>query len=136
MSALSMPLQGFPTRFPYGVPSNPVVAKGAADALPVADEVVMVTASAVDAMTLPLPVAGVYPANLSLGDLLGDPKDDGKSILLIVTTAFAHTITTPTGGINKTLHIVTFTAVVGNWIYLFAFGGTWYVIGSQGATLS
>lgn len=85
-------------------------------------------------MTLPLPKAGVYFP--SVPGSLGDPQDDGKELMVVSTTAFAHTITTPAGGINKTLHIATFGAAVGNWVQLKAFGGTWYVVGSLGVTLS
>jgi hypothetical protein len=67
---------------------------------------------------------------------LGDPGNDGNCLFVISTTAFAHTITTAAGKINGTLHIATFAAAVGNWIEFEAFNGIWYVVGSNGVTLS
>ncbi|SRR6266436_4565299 len=136
MSFLGQPLLGVATRYPYGLCKNPVVAAGAADVLPVADADVFVTRAGVDAMTLAGPKAGVYPAGTAVMQALGDPQDDGKRLRVVVTTAFAHTITTPAGKINGTLHIITFTAVVGNFVELEAFNGSWYVVGQQGATLT
>lgn len=135
MSALAQPTLGAPSRWPYGAPYNPVVAKGAADALPVSDAVVMVTATGVDAMTLALPKAGTYGL-IPGGNALGEPADDGKRLLVYLTTAFIHTITTPTNGINGSKHLVTFTAVVGNFIEFLAFNGTWYVVAQLGATIT
>lgn len=136
MSYLTQPLMGPPTRFPSGTVENPVVAAGAADALPVASGCVFVTRAGVDAMTLAAPVAGVYPTGAQNSQLQGDPRDDGKALLVVLTTAQLHTITTPAGKINGSLHLVTFTAVIGNWVLFIAFNGIWYVVGSQGATLS
>lgn len=137
MSFLGQPLNGFVTRWPYGFCKNPVVAPGAADALPVADADVMVTRAGVDAMTLGTPKPGVYPAGSTALQSLGDPQDDGKVLRVICTTAFAHTITAAAGKINNGLFFkITFTAVVGNFAVLYAFGGFWYLLDSKGATLS
>lgn len=125
---------GSPSHHPHGLVENPVQANGTADAIPVGSGSVFVTTGQVDAMTLALPKAGVYTP--SVPQSAGDPRDDGKMILIVATTAFAHTVTTPAGGINKTLHILTFAAAVGNWVQLIAFQGTWYVIGSLGVTIS
>jgi hypothetical protein len=134
MGSILTPPTGSPAHFPFGKVVNPVQAAAAADVLPVADAVVFVTRAGVDAMTLALPIAGSYPAGVPLS--LGDPRDDGKKLLVVSTTAFAHTITTPANGINKTLHIATFGAAVGNWVLLIAFQGTWYMVGQLGVTLS
>lgn len=136
MSFLGQPIIGTVTRFPYGVTKNPVVAPGATDALPVADAVVMVTRAGVNAMTLATPIAGVYPSGNTLIQGLGDPQDDGKILLVVTTTAQAHTITTAANKINGNKAIATFAAAVGNWIRLIAFNGVWYVIGSAGITLT
>lgn len=136
MSFLGQPILGQATRFPYGVCKNPVKASGSTDALPVADADVFVTTAGVDAMTLALPRAGVYPAGTTVMQALGDPQDDGKRLLIRSTTAFAHTITTPALGVNGALHIITFSGVVTNFVELEAFNGSWWVIGSSGATLS
>lgn len=71
----------------------------------------MITAAGIAACTLALPIAGT---------------DDGKILTIISTTANAHTVTTPAGGLNKTLHIGTFAATVGAYMLLVAFSGTWY----------
>lgn len=137
MASIAMPTQGFPTRFPYGAPYNPINAAGAADVLPVSDCVVFVTKAGVDAMTLAAPVAGVYPANTSLGDVLGTPNDDGKRILIMSTTLFAHTITTPANKINGNKHILTFGALAaGNFVELIAFNGVWWIVASLNVTPS
>jgi len=134
MGSLKTPNIGFPTRFPYGKPYNPVVAPGATDALPIFDGVVFVTYAGVDAMTLGTPVAGVYPG-IGSNDL-GVPNDDGKRLLVYSTTAFAHTITTAAGKINGTDHIATFGGALGDFIELIAFNGIWYVLSQNGIVLS
>jgi hypothetical protein len=83
---------------------------------------VLLTAAGVVTATLPLPIAG--PPGVG---------DDGKIICFISTTANAHTVTTPAGGLNKTLHIATFAAAVGAYMWLVAFGGSWYVLNSNSA---
>lgn len=125
---------GSPTHFPYGTVRNPVQAAGSADVIPVSSGEVFITKAGIDAMTLALPTAGVYPSGVSQS--LGDPKDDGKELLIVSTTAFAHTITTPATGVNKTLHLLTFAGAVGNHVRLKAFAATWYVVGSSGVTAS
>ena len=134
MGALSNPSMGSPAHFPYGVVENPTQATGNADILPINSSEVFITTAGVDAMTLALPKAGVYTP--SVPGSLGDPRDDGKEIMIVSTTAFAHTITTPANGINKTLHLATFAGAVGNWIQLKAFGGTWYNVGASGVVVS
>ena len=126
---------GIPTYFPYGLVENPVQAKGSTDVIPVGSGEVFITTAGVDAMTLALPKAGVYPAGVAQS--LGDPRDDGKEIVIISTTLFAHTITTPTNGINGSLHLVTFGALAaGNYIRLKAFNGTWWQLDSRNATVT
>lgn len=134
MGSLATLGSGFTTHFPYGVVQNPVVAAGSADALPVRSGEVFVTKAGVDAMTLALPTAGDYPSGVA--NSIGNPRDDGKELLIVSTTAFAHTITTPATGVNKTLHLLTFAGAVGNWVKIKAFAATWYVIGSSGVTAS
>ena len=134
MGSIANPGMGSPTHFPYGLVENPVAAAGTADVIAVNSQQVFVTATGVDAMTLAKPIAGVYPAGVP--GSLGDPRDDGKEILIVSTTAQAHTVTTPANGINKTQHLLTFAGAVDNWVRLKAFGGTWYTIGSSGVTPS
>ncbi|SRR5229473_1168370 len=136
MSFLGQPLLGVPTRYPYGVCKNPVIAAGAADVLPVADADVFLTRAGVDAATLAAPKAGVYPAGTAVMQALGDAQDDGKVLRIISTTAFAHTVTTPANKINGNKLTATFAAAVGNNLVLIAFGGVWYVISSVGITLT
>lgn len=136
MSFLGQPLLGRPTRFPYGVHKNPVVAGGASDALPVSDADVFVTTAGVNAMTLGNPVAGVYPAGTAVMQALGAPGDDGARLLVRSTTANAHTITTAANKINGNKHVITFSGAVTDFVELEAFNGIWWVIGSSGATLT
>jgi hypothetical protein len=136
MSALQQPLLGFVTRFPYGMCKNPVVAAGATDALPVADANVFITRAGVDAMTLAAPKAGVYQAGSNLIQSLGDPQDDGKTLFVISTTAFAHTITAPAGKMNGTLHLATFAGAIGNFVEFKAFNGIWYISDLLGVVIS
>lgn len=82
---------------------------------------IFLTKAGVAAMTLALPTA---------------VTDDFKTIVIISTTANAHTITTPTAGINGALHIVTFAAAVGSAVELTAYNGSWWAFASIGATLS
>lgn len=134
VGALSNLSFGSPSHFPYGIVQNPVKAAGSADVIPVASGEVFVTATGVDAMTLALPRAGVYPAGVPQS--LGDPRDDGKELLILSTTAQAHTVTTPALGINGVNHILTFGGAVDDWIKLKAFNGTWWVVGSNGVVVS
>jgi hypothetical protein len=136
MASLGMPSLGFPSRFPYGAPYNPINAAGSADALPIADCVVFVTKAGVDAMTLATPVAGTYPSSNALGDILGTPNDDGKRILIYSTTAQAHTVTTSANKINGSKHIATFAGAIGDFLELIAFNGVWWVVAQLGITLS
>jgi hypothetical protein len=62
--------------------------------------------------------------------------DDGKTVTIVSTTAFAHTITTGANGINGSLHIATFGAAVGNFIVFKAFNGSWWVVGNTGVALT
>jgi hypothetical protein len=136
MSFLGQPLLGRPTRFPYGVHKNPVLAPGATDALPVSDADVFVTRAGVNAMTLGTPLAGDYPVGTAVMQALGNPRDDGIRLRVVSTTAFAHTITTAANKINGNKLTATFAAAVGNWIEFEALGGIWYVTGSLGITLT
>jgi hypothetical protein len=76
----------------------------------------------VDAVTLNAPIAGI---------------NDGYEILIISTTANAHTVTstgnlqTGTAGVNK----ATFPAQAGAAIWLVAFNGKWVVSGVNGAVV-
>jgi len=78
-----------------------------------------------DAITLPLPTAGV---------------DDGIAINVWSDTLFAHTVTLPgTGyatGAATIKTIATFAAFRGAGMTLRAFNGTWQVVGQSGITFS
>ncbi len=87
---------------------------------------VFITKAGVAVMTLPLPTAGLPSAG----------GDDGRELTIITTGAYAHTVTTPAGGLNGASHIATFAAAVGNNIKLKAYNAVWYVESSIGITLS
>lgn len=82
---------------------------------------VLITAAGVAACTLALPVVGT---------------DDGKVLMIVSTTANAHTVTTPALGLNKALHIATFAATIGAYMILLAYQGTWYVLCSNTAAFA
>jgi hypothetical protein len=105
---------GTPT-YPYG-PGAILGKKGAA----------WLTGAAAMAMTLALPSAAT---------------DDGKTLTVYSTTAFAHTITAPVGvGAFKNGaavgNILTFGAAAGNQVTMKAYNGFWVVTGSVNVTLS
>lgn len=82
---------------------------------------VVITKGSACALTLAAPVAGA---------------DDGKTLVVVSTTGFAHTVTTPANKINGTLHIATFNTTVGTTLSLRAYGGVWYASAVTGITLS
>lgn len=72
-----------------------------------------------------LSAAGVVTATLAK-PIIG--TDDGKVMVIITTTAQAHTITTPANGLNGNKSVATFTATIGNYMFLVAFNGSWFVL--------
>jgi len=70
---------------------------------------------------------------------LADPAvaDNGKFLLVISTTAYAHTVTNTTGfnGSGTAGDVATFGAAAGNSILLFAYGQKWYAVNLTGVTL-
>ena len=88
---------------------------------------VFITKAGVAAMTLAKPIAGLPSAG----------GHDGQQLEIISTTANAHTVTTPSNGINGAHVTLTFTAAVGTNVILTAYNGTWYVNPSTpGITIS
>lgn len=75
---------------------------------------VLIGGSGVTALTLAAPTSGV---------------DDGKTIEVLVLTAHAHTITTPSNAINGNKHVDTFAAIGDNAKFV-AYQGVWYVSGN------
>jgi hypothetical protein len=102
------------------------VASGSTDAITIKEGTVFITATGVDALTLPLPNAGLPSAG----------GDDGKILVIKCTTAHAHTVTTSADGINGADDTITFTAAVANYIELRAYNGGWWSFGNTGGTLS
>lgn len=82
----------------------------ASGAIAIKNGKVWLSAGSALAMTLALPTAGA---------------DDFKELLIISDAAQAHTVTTPSNGINGNKHIATFAAL-GDSITLVALGGVWY----------
>lgn len=95
-------------------------------AIPIATGKVMITKAGVAVLTLPLPIAG--PASAG--------GHDGAVLSIISTTANAHTVTTPTNGINGANHIITFSGTLPNSIALTAYNGSWWGTSNTGATIS
>ena len=68
---------------------------------------------------------------------IGPSKQDGRRIIIISTTSFAHVITTPLLAINGNAHLATFSGTLPNSIELEAYNGVWYTVGTPvGVTLS
>jgi hypothetical protein len=134
MGALATLGLGVSTRLPYGIDMGIWAAAGLTDAIPVRTGNIAVTGAAIDAMTLATPVAGFGYGLIAEG--LGEPKDDGKILLIFSTGAYAHTLTTAANKINGNKHIATFGGAVGDYIRLIAYNGIWYVLDSNGVTLS
>jgi hypothetical protein len=99
-----------------------VIALSAQAAVPAASGTYVITKGSAGAYTLATPVAGV---------------DDGKYIVVVASTAFAHTVTTAANKINGNKLTATFAAAIGNNLELVAYQGIWYcVLPSTGVTLS
>lgn len=80
-------------------------------------------------------VAGVVAATLANPV---DVTDDYKELLIINFQAQANTVTV-TGGFGNGgagYTVATFAAAVGQTLKLMAFGGKWYIVGNNGATIS
>jgi hypothetical protein len=79
-------------------------------------------------------------ATLTIGTAIpGNPSNgghDGLLLLILGVSAFAHTVTTPTNGINGNKHIATFGAAAGNYLNLVAFNGSWFALSQLGVTIS
>lgn len=88
--------------------------------------VVLIDGVQANAMTLVAPTAGLPSAG----------GDDGKVLVIVCKSAFAHTVTTPANAINGSKHIITFTAAIANFQTLYAFGGVWYAAQQSGSTLT
>jgi hypothetical protein len=104
--------------------------KSAAGAIASTHGLVLITASSAIALTLAAPTAG-SPAN---------GGNDGQTLCIISTTAFAHTVTTPQNkiidGTASTKDTYTFAAHAGGSIYLVAYNGLWYLAGSVAGALT
>lgn len=99
-----------------------VVTESANGAIGIKDGDVYITKGSAATMTLAAPIAGV---------------DDGKSLTIVDSTGFAHTVTTPANGINTNKLTATFDATLARQFTLRAYGGTWWTNpGATGITLS
>ncbi len=78
------------------------------------------------AMTLAAPTAGLPSAG----------GDDGRELIILSTTAHAHTVTTPANKINSADDTITFSGTLPNYQVLVANNGIWQTLGSAGVTLS
>jgi hypothetical protein len=99
-------------------------------------------ASASGAITIPAGMRKtVFITNLGIAALtLANPvatTDDGKELLIVSESAYAHTVTENTTAFAPGGHkIGTFSAVVGDKIRLMAFNAVWYIIENVGVVLS
>jgi Uncharacterized conserved protein (DUF2190) len=109
----------------FGQVSN-VEVDAANGAIALKEGVVLITKAGVAVMTLAAPTAGLQSAG----------GDDGKKLTIKSTTANAHTITTPSGKIDGSLHLITFGGAVTDFQNLVAYNGVWQSLESSGSTIS
>jgi|ERR1700722_265959 len=83
------------------------------------------TGSAIDAVTLAAPTAGLPSAG----------GNDGQSITFTDTVGYAHTITCGAGIIAPSHHLATFNGTVGSFAKFESYNGVYYVSGT-GVTFS
>jgi hypothetical protein len=103
-----------------------VIPQAASGAIAATQGFLPITKAGVAALTLPVPTAGLPSAG----------GNDGQVLSLVDTTGNAHTITTPSNGLNGNKHIATFGGTVGQFMELYAYNAVWYVMASSGVTLS
>ena len=112
-----------PNALAYGT-QEPISLAAADGAITARGGVVLITKGSAAALTLAAPTSGT---------------DDGKTLAIVSTTAFAHTITQTTPGFNNnstSSDVGTFAAAKGNGLTLVAYAGAWYVVGNIGVTLA
>lgn len=85
---------------------------------------VVITKGSAAALTLAAPSAGA---------------DDGKRLLIVSATAFAHVVTQTTPGINNLStsgDVATWTNAVGNGMELVAYNGVWYTVSTRNVSIA
>jgi hypothetical protein len=89
---------------------------------------IFITKGSIAALTIAAPVAGAPSAG----------GDDGKELVIVTETAFAHVITSGTDGFNAkgSSGTATFAAAKGNGVTLAARNGHWWVISNIGVTIA
>jgi len=96
-------------------------------AIAITEGYVFITKGSAAALTLAARVAGLPSAG----------GDDGRRLVINSTTAFAHTVTTRSNGINGNKHVATFGGAVTDSLELVAYNGKWRTVGTpSGITLS
>jgi hypothetical protein len=108
--------------------SHNVVAYNSGTAITITQGLVVLTKTgSLAAMTLALPTAGLPSATV--------PGNDGQTLRVVSTTAYAHTITTPTNGINGGHTVITFTGAY-DFVELTAYNGTWVFGATNNVTVT
>lgn len=101
----------------------PVQVANADGAITITSGVVMITKTGtLAALTLAAPAAA----------------DNGKRLVILSTTALAHTVTQTTPGFNNgstASDVATFGAAIGNCFEVVAYGEVWYVVSLRNVTL-
>lgn len=106
---------------PYGV-----TVLSASGAVAVTQGFCPITKAGVAVLTLALPVAGLPSAG----------GNDGQRLRFLDTGGHAHTITTPSNGINGNKLTATFGGTAAQFLDLTAYNGVWYEGANSGITLS
>lgn len=98
--------------------------KSADGAITVQPGLVVITKATACVLTLAAPTATTH---------------DGYIMIIVSTTAAAHTVTNSSPGFNNGGaggDVATFAAAIGNGLVLVAYQGAWYIVNNTGITLS
>jgi hypothetical protein len=90
---------------------NKCVTESASGAVGITRGLVIIIATSAVQLTLAAPTAG---------------QDDGKELEIVSTTAYQHTIVTPSNGINGAYKTFTFSGVMGASVRFRAYAGVWW----------
>jgi hypothetical protein len=116
-------LTGAVANFDLAFGTQPVSASGA---VTIKEGTVFLEGSGALAMTLAVPTSGAQSAG----------GDDGRELLFVDNSGHAHTITTPSNGINGSKHVATFGGTLGQCCLLVARAGGWIARSELGITIS
>ena len=101
-------------------------ASTATGAIAIKEGTVFLTYAGAAAFTLAAPIAGLQSAG----------GDDGRELTIIDPGGHAHTVTTPSNGINGNKHVATWGGTAAQFGTFIAYNGEWLLAAQSGVTLS